>query len=60
MAPALANDGPNPEYPWPTDAPTATPVEFAFPIWEELTETSHGRTLISFIHYLFDRAEEYM
>jgi hypothetical protein len=60
MAPALANDGPNPEYPWPTDAPTATPVEYTFPIWEELTETSYGRTLISLIHHLFAVAEEYM
>lgn len=60
MAPALAGDGPNPEYPWPADAPTATPVEYAFPIWEELTETSYGRTLISLIHYLFTVADEYM
>src|SRR4051794_33681420 len=60
MAPALANDGPNPEYPWPPDAPTHAPVEYAFPIWSELTETSYGRMLISLIHYLFDVAEEYM
>lgn len=60
MAPDLAKDGPNPEYPWPPDAPTATPVEYAFPIWAELTETSYGRMLISLIHKLFDRAEEYM
>lgn len=60
MAPSLANDGPNPEYPWPTDAPTATPVEFAFPIWEELTETSYGRTLISLVHHLFASAHEYL
>jgi hypothetical protein len=50
MAPALADDGPNPEYPWPPHAPTVTPVEFVFPVWEELTETSYGRTLISLIH----------
>lgn len=60
LAPALANDGPNPEYPWPTAAPTKTPVEYAFPIWEELTDTSYGRTLLSFIQYLFAMAEEYM
>ena len=60
MAPALAKAGPNPEYPWPPDAPKKTPVEFAFPIWEELTETSYGRTLISFIDKLFAVAEEYM
>lgn len=60
MAPALANDGPNPEYPWPADAPTATPVEFAFPIWAELTETSYGRTMITILHHLFAEAEEYL
>jgi hypothetical protein len=60
LAPALARDGPNPEYPWPPDAPTATPVEFAFPIWEELTERPYGRMLITFIHYLFTVAEEYI
>ncbi len=60
MAPALANDGPNPEYPWPPNAPAATPVEYAFPIWKELTETSYGRKLISLINYLFTVAEEYM
>jgi len=36
------------------------PVEYSFPIWEELTETSYGRTLISLIHYLFAVAEEYL
>jgi len=60
MAPALANDGPNPEYPWPTNAPTTAPVEFSFPIWEELTETSYGRSLLTLFRDLFDVAEEYM
>src|SRR5262249_2626178 len=60
LAPALANDGPNPEYPWPPDAPTTSPVEHTFPIWEELTETSYGRTLITLVHHLFAAAEEYM
>src|SRR4051794_28312263 len=30
LAPALANDGPNPEYPWPRANPTHAPVEYAF------------------------------
>jgi hypothetical protein len=60
LAPALANDGPNPEYPWPPHAPTDTPVEYAFPIWEEMTETPYGRMLISLIHYHFAAAEEYI
>ena len=60
MAPALAEDGPNPEYPWKTDAPTVAPVEYAFPIWEELTETSYGRALVSLVDRLFAVADEYM
>jgi hypothetical protein len=60
MAPDLAKDGPNPEYPWPPDAPTTTPVEYAFPIWEELTETSYGRILIALVQHLFAAADEYM
>jgi hypothetical protein len=60
MAPALADNGPNPEYPWPPHAPTDTPVEFAFPIWVELTETAYGRTLMLLIQHLFAGAEEYM
>ena len=60
MAPALALEGPNPEYPWPSDSPTNVPVEFEFPIWGELANTSHGRKLTSFIQPLFATAEEYI
>lgn len=60
IAPALAQNGPNPEYPWPTHAPTMAPVEYDFPIWGELTETAYGRALIAFLHHLFDAAEEYI
>jgi hypothetical protein len=60
LAPSLANDGPNPEYPWPTSSPTTAPVEYNFPIWDQLTTTSLGRTLLVFIKYLFDVAEEYL
>lgn len=60
MAPALAEDGPNPEYPWPPDAPTTAPAEYTFPIWEELTGTSYGRKLVTLIRNLFAAAEEYM
>lgn len=60
IAPALAGDGPNPEYPWPSEAPTTAPIEYRFPIWQELTETSPGRQLLSWIHDLFTTAEDYM
>jgi hypothetical protein len=49
MAPALAQNGPNPEYPWPPDAPTTAPVEYTFPIWEELTGMPHGAPTFSVI-----------
>jgi hypothetical protein len=60
MAPASAKDGPNPEYPWPPKAPANAPAEFAFPLWEKLTEHSSGRSLISWLHVLFERADEFM
>ena len=62
LAPQLAGQGPNPEYPWPKypEMPATAPVEYHFPIWEELTETSYGRALITLFHKLFAIAEEYM
>lgn len=60
LAPALAGDNPNPEYPWPPDNPTQTPVEFEFPIWTELTTTPHGHQFIKLITALFASAEAYL
>lgn len=62
LAPTLAENGPNPEYPWPKypEVPVTAPVEYNFPIWEELTETSYGRALLSLLDKLFAIAEEYM
>jgi hypothetical protein len=36
LAPALAHDGPNPEYPWPPQRPQYAPVTFDFEIWDQL------------------------
>jgi hypothetical protein len=36
LAPALANDGPNPEYPWPHLKPEFVPVDHRFAIWSIL------------------------
>ena len=44
LAPALAGDGPNPEYPWPRDAPTVTPVEHDFAAWRHF-QTRNGHHL---------------
>lgn len=60
MAPALAGDGPNPEYPWPPADPKETPVEFDFPLWVELTETPHGRQFLKLLADLFSVAEAYL
>lgn len=49
LAPALANDGPNPEYPWPQDSPKYTPATFDFDVWHQLTETGRGRQLMQVI-----------
>lgn len=49
LAPSLARDGPNPEYPWPYEAPRFSPASFQFPIWTVLTETAHGRRLLRVI-----------
>lgn len=49
LAPMLANDGPNPEYPWPHNQPANSPVTFVFPTWTQLSQTSRGRHLLQFI-----------
>jgi hypothetical protein len=59
LAPALANDGPNPEYPWPHIAPTNAPVHFSFDVWNRLTGTGRGRQLIRVIELAVDRFPNY-
>jgi hypothetical protein len=49
MAPALAQNGPNPEYPWPHSVPQHAPATFDFDIWRKLTGTGHGHRLIQII-----------
>lgn len=60
LAPNLAGNNPNPEYPWPPDDPTDTPVEFDFPIWKELKETAHGGRFLKLVADLFAAAEAYI
>lgn len=49
LASAEAGDGPNPEYPWPHDAPANNPASHPFALWVELQETSRGRKMLDFI-----------
>lgn len=59
LAPDLAGAGPNPEYPWPPRRPIATPVEFAFPLFDEL-QRPRGKRLLHLLDRLFACAEQYL
>jgi hypothetical protein len=59
IAPAEAGDGPNPEYPWPHDTPAHFPAGHSFDLWNQLTNTGHGRKLIEFIERAITRFAEY-
>jgi hypothetical protein len=43
------NNGPNPEYPWPPNMPTAGPLSYTFPEWLDWNETTAGRRLKYFV-----------
>ncbi|MBY0455929.1 MAG: hypothetical protein K2V38_01180 [Gemmataceae bacterium] len=62
LAPSLAGDGPNAEYPWPKfpQEPTDAPAEFDFPLWHDLTETALGHQFLQLLDRLFGVAEAYM
>jgi hypothetical protein len=49
LAPQLAQDGPNPEYPWPRSSPQYAPVTFEFDVWAHLTRSGRGRQLLQII-----------
>lgn len=55
LAPALAHDGPNPEYPWPQEAPTETPVRYEFPLSATLRDTSQGRSFIRILGWAIEK-----
>ena len=59
LAPAEANDGPNPEYPWPHEAPTHCPASYSFELWTKLRDQTQGRSLLRFIERAIERFEQY-
>lgn len=59
IAPAEANNGPNPEYPWPHEAPRHCPATHVFGLWNELRNTGKGRKLIDFIDRAITRFDVY-
>ena len=59
LAPNLAQDGPNPEYPWQQVAPQFAPVSFEFDLWTKLTNSGRGRQLMQVIRRAVDRFPSY-
>ncbi len=59
LAPALALNGPNPEYPWPHILPTANPVGHNFALWWQLTSTAIGRQFVRVVGLAVDRFPTY-
>jgi hypothetical protein len=60
LAPANAQDGPNPEYPWPRANPEVAPAEHRFDIWLTLRDTPSGRQFFQFLGDLLAAAEAYL
>jgi hypothetical protein len=54
MAPNLAGEGPNPEYPFPRSNPTIAPIEYDFQLWHDIQERA-GKILLDFIRRAFER-----
>jgi len=59
LAPALAQDGPNPEYPWPPNAPKYAPAEYEFDVWSQIRDTGPGRQLVQVIRVAVSKFPEY-
>jgi hypothetical protein len=49
LAPTLAQDGPNPEYPWPHHAPVECPARHQFTLWGQLAGSGQGRRFLHVI-----------
>ena len=60
LAPALANDAENPEYPWPKAGPRHAPAEYAFGIWKDLQATPAGRKFLQLTKSLFAVADAFL
>ena len=57
LAPKLAGDGPNPEYPWPRENPHVAPAEYRFPIWIELQSNTR---FLNLMQRLLESAEAFL
>jgi hypothetical protein len=59
IAPAEARNGPNPEYPWPHEAPGHCPATHAFGLWTSLSDMGRGRKFMDFVDVAISRFEKY-
>ena len=61
MAPSLANDGPNPEYPWPSNQPKYAPVTYHFNLWNKFANphTSNDRLILKVIKLAINKFPEF-
>jgi hypothetical protein len=59
IAPAEAGNGPNPEYPWPHEAPAQCPIGHTFALWNQLTNTGQGRKLLEFVDHAVASFDNY-
>jgi len=59
LAPDLANDRPNPEYPWPHANPKHCPALHSFQVWTRLEHHPQGRNLLKFIDRVISRFDQY-
>jgi hypothetical protein len=59
LAPALAQNGPNLEYPWPHEAHAEYPARHQFALWAQLMHTGLGRRLLAFVEAAVDRFPAY-
>jgi hypothetical protein len=54
LAPAHGNNGPNPEYPWPPNMPTTSPLVHTFTEWADWNHSVAGRRLKYFVENLLE------
>jgi hypothetical protein len=60
LAPSLSPDAPNPEYPWPRNAPHTAPAEHDFGIWRHLMGTPEGRSFLDLTAELLSAADAFL
>lgn len=58
LAPPLAGDGANPEYPWPHSRPEYAPANHSFAVWT-LLASGQGRDFMRILRTAVDRFPEY-